>query len=212
MFFHHLSHLHVTTLLQSHSAAGFIASSTELHRTSSSTPLCTHQDVNTPLRFGEGRSPSPTVLSWGHCVALGQFVLSPRSRGQLKLLVTACVQTPCSSPLGWGQLVQYKCFPGGWCLNIFVVVVLETLPSCGCNIVWCPNPVPCWNCVTALCWAALVSSGDLVNGQYWDGFVNTWASFLLCSFCTCRNVLVYSTTHFSRRRSPLVTVVWFSGK
>lgn len=59
MFFHHLSHLHVATLIQSHSAAGFIASSTELHRTSSSTPLCTHQDVNTPLRFGEGRSSSP---------------------------------------------------------------------------------------------------------------------------------------------------------
>lgn len=160
MFFHLLSHLCVTILTQSHSAAGVIASRTELHRTSSSTPLCTHQDMNTPLMFGE-RSSSTTVLSWGHCVALGLF----------KLLVTACGQTLCSSPLGWGQLVQYKCFPVAWCLNIFLVVVLETLASCVCNIVWCPNPVPCWNCVTALCWAALVSSGDLVNGQYWDVFV-----------------------------------------
>lgn len=42
-------------------------------------------------------------------MAPGQFVLCPRSRGQFRLvvLVTASVQT-----LGWGQLVQYKSFPG----------------------------------------------------------------------------------------------------
>lgn len=108
------------------------------------TPRCKHS-------FEAWRSPSTTVLSWGPCVAPGQFVLCPRSRGQFRLvvLVTASVQTLCGSPLGWGQLVQYKGFPGPDVL-VFSWLVLETLVSCGCNIVWYPNPVPCWNCVTAL--------------------------------------------------------------
>lgn len=112
MFFHHMSHLRVTSLIQSHSAAGFVASSTELDRISSSAPLCTHRDVNTALRFGEGRSPSITAFLRSLCGSWAVWVV-PYEQGTVQsVLVSACVQTLCSSPLGWGLVIQYKCFPG----------------------------------------------------------------------------------------------------
>lgn len=100
-------------------------------------------------------------------MALGQFLLSPRN----KLCWLLPVYKPCVVCALRLGVDGTSVFLGPDVLIFFLVVVFETLVSHGCNIVWYPNPVPCWNCVTAVCWAPLVSSGDLVNGHYWEVWV-----------------------------------------
>lgn len=87
-----------------HRAAGFIASSTEFKQDEQPTPRCEHSFEVWRREKSFHRCAVLRSLCWAVCVV-------SQEQGAVQT-VTACVQTMCSSPLGWGQLVQYECFPG----------------------------------------------------------------------------------------------------
>lgn len=114
----------------------WITSSTVLNqcKKSSRMPLCTHHDVNTPLRAGEGSSSSITfwaatlgALLFHNCLALEWFILSPSGTGGgTNCGVTVCVQTPVV-PFWAGGVLQDK-------INVLLRPDVLRLVSRGCNI------------------------------------------------------------------------------